>query len=133
VGSYLRSVDALEWFGQDEDGFGYLAAAVNAVLERRGLPVYDVVPDEARLARGSGARFKEKLVPPIDTFAELCQEHLTAEEAETLCVWEVLLPISLDPEIWLPIPADSPHESMIAGAPQVLPLAERLAAILELP
>jgi hypothetical protein len=29
----------------------------------------------------------------------------------------VLLPISLGPEIWLPIPADS-AQSMIAGAPQ---------------
>jgi hypothetical protein len=95
VGSYLYSVDALEWFGEDEDGFGYLAAAVNAELERRGLPVYDAVPDEAPFVRGSDTRFEEKLVPPTDAFAELCQEHLTAEEA-TLCGWEVLLPISLD-------------------------------------
>ncbi|MFJ7631651.1 hypothetical protein ACIQZN_34875, partial [Streptomyces sp. NPDC097595] len=38
----------------------------------------------------------------------------------------------LDEEIWLPIESDD-HESMVVGAPQVLPLAEKLAAAIDLP
>jgi hypothetical protein len=82
VGTYLYSVDRLEWLGhQDEDGLGYVAAAVNAELSRRGLPPYDAVPDIAPSARGSGTRFEEKLVAPSDGFTALCQAHLTPDEA----------------------------------------------------
>ncbi|MFI0967477.1 hypothetical protein ACH4S8_39720, partial [Streptomyces sp. NPDC021080] len=49
-----------------------------------------------------------------------------------LCGWTVLVPFSLDEEIWLPIESDD-HESMVVGAPQVLPLAEKLAAAIDLP
>ncbi|WP_228389783.1 hypothetical protein [Streptomyces smaragdinus] len=65
-------------------------------------------------------------------FFALCETHLSREESETLCGWTVLVPVSLDEEIWLPIESSDYH-SMIAGAPQVLPLAEKLAAAIALP
>jgi hypothetical protein len=133
VGIYLYSVDALDWFGPDEDGLGHLAVALNAELARRGLPPYDTVPDEAPFVRGSGTRFEEKLVPPMDDFTALCRAHLSSEEAETLYGWTALVPASLEPEIRLPPALGTPEQPMIAGAPQALPLAERLAGILELP
>ncbi|MFB8392699.1 hypothetical protein [Streptomyces yangpuensis] len=64
--------------------------------------------------------------------AATCQTHLSREESEILYGWTVLVPFSLDEEIWLPIETDN-HESMVAGAPQVQPLAEKLAAAIDLP
>ncbi|MFF6903708.1 hypothetical protein [Streptomyces hydrogenans] len=65
-------------------------------------------------------------------FLALCQTHLSQEESETLSGWTVLVPYSLDEEIWLPI-ASRDYDSMVAGAPQVLPLAEKLATAIDLP
>ncbi|MFE3633843.1 hypothetical protein [Streptomyces cellostaticus] len=65
-------------------------------------------------------------------FLALCQTHPSREESEILCGWAVLVPFSLDEEIWSPIESDD-HESMVAGAPQVLTLAEKLAAAIDLP
>ncbi|MFD7631736.1 hypothetical protein ACFV7Q_38010 [Streptomyces sp. NPDC059851] len=63
-------------------------------------------------------------------FLALCQTHLSREESETLCGWTVLVPFSLDEETWLPIESD---DHVVAGAPQVLLLAEKLAAAIALP
>ncbi|MFJ4585449.1 hypothetical protein [Streptomyces echinatus] len=65
-------------------------------------------------------------------FLALCQTHLSREETEILCGWTVIVPFSLDEEIWLPIDS-ADHDSMVAGAPQVLSLAEKLAATIDLP
>ncbi|MER7726928.1 hypothetical protein [Streptomyces sp. NPDC096323] len=81
---------------------------------------------------GSGQAFEEKLTPDMTGFLALCQTQLSREESEILCGWTVLVPFSLDEEIWLPIESGD-HESMVAGAPQVLPLAEKLAAAIDLP
>lgn len=62
----------------------------------------------------------------------LCQTHLSREESEILCGWTVIVPLSLDEEIWLPIDS-ADHESMVAGAPQVPSLAEKPAAAIDLP
>jgi hypothetical protein len=45
----------------------------------------------------------------------------------------VLVPVSLDEEIRLPIASGYTDTTVIAGAPQVLALAQRLATILGLP
>ncbi|MEU3606407.1 hypothetical protein AB0E83_13265 [Streptomyces sp. NPDC035033] len=132
MGVYLVSVGVKEWFGNEEDGWGGVASALNAELRRRGLPPYKDVPAETDFAPGSGQAFEEKLTPDMTGFLTLCQTHLSREESEILCGWTVLVPVSLDEEIWLPIESDD-HESMVAGAPQVLPLAEKLAAAIELP
>ncbi|MFC9582112.1 hypothetical protein ACFVJ8_04590 [Streptomyces yangpuensis] len=132
MGVYLVSVGAEEWCGDEEDGWGGVASALNAELRRRGMPPYEDVPAETEFAPGSGQAFEEKLTPDMTGFLALCQTHLSREESEILCGWTVLVPVSLDEEIWLPIEADD-HESMVAGAPQVLPLAERLAAAIDLP
>jgi len=63
----------------------------------------------------------------------LCAKHLSREQVETLCGWSVLVPLSLEDEIWLPIRSNYGEESMIAGACQVLTLATQLATIVELP
>ncbi|MCX4885706.1 MULTISPECIES: hypothetical protein [unclassified Streptomyces] len=135
MGIYLVSVGAQEWFDDDEDegGRGALASALGEELSRRGLPPYESVPEAADLVRGSGMSFEEKLVPPMDGFSALCRTHLSREEEEVLCGWSVLVPLSLDEEIRLPLGSAYTDATMVAGAPQVLGLVERLAAAVELP
>ncbi|MFE7778159.1 hypothetical protein ACFU5O_30515 [Streptomyces sp. NPDC057445] len=134
MGIYLVSVGAEEWFGEEEDGWGEIAAALNHELRQQGLPPYESVPEEMDFVRGSGQAFEEKLIPSMDGFGVLCQTHLSREEAETVCGWTVLVPFSLDEEIWLPIDSSYTESStMVAGAPQVLAIAERLATAIDLP
>lgn len=144
MGIYLVSVGAEEWFGEgegeegddeDELGRGRLASALNEELRRRGLPPYESVPVEGdeKFVRGSGLDFEEKLVPPMDGFVRLCEAHLTREETETLCGWSLLVPFPLEEDIWLDVETGYTDSTMVAGAPQVLALAERLAAAVELP
>ncbi|SFN42180.1 hypothetical protein SAMN04487980_1019127 [Streptomyces sp. cf124] len=137
MGIYLVSVDAEDWFGEEEDeeeGRGRVAAALNEELARRGLRPYDSVPGRTDLVRGSGLAFEEKLVPPMDGFVTLCGAHLTREETETLLGWTVLVPLSLEEDIRLDdVESGYTDETVVAGAPQVLALAERLAAAVELP
>ncbi|MFK4103279.1 hypothetical protein ACI2L1_25000 [Streptomyces sp. NPDC019531] len=136
MGIYLVSVGAGEWFDEDEDegGKGALASALGEELSRRGLPPYESVPEaQERVVRGAGLSFEEKLVPPMDGFEALCRAHLSREEYEVLCGWSVLVPISLDEEIWLPVATSYTDTTMVAGAPQVLALAEGLARAVALP
>ncbi|MCX5007823.1 hypothetical protein OHB05_35155 [Streptomyces sp. NBC_00638] len=140
MGVYLVSVGAREWFGEDDDdrdedeiGFGELASALNGALLRRGLPPYTSLPEETPFVRGSGTTFEEKLVPPMEGFTELCRAHLSEDETETLCGWSALVPISLDEEIRLPVESGYSDETTVAGAPQVLAIAERLARHIGLP
>ncbi|MEI5524809.1 hypothetical protein WB401_14475 [Streptomyces brasiliscabiei] len=141
MGIYLVSVDAEEWFdaegGEEEDEeelrWGRVASALNEELRRRGLPSYDSVPEETEFVRGSGTAFEEKLVPPMDGFVRLCDAHLTHEEAERLCGWSVLVPLPLEEDIELDVETGYADSAVVAGAPQVLALAERLAAAVALP
>ncbi|MEU9952712.1 hypothetical protein [Streptomyces sp. NPDC047939] len=133
MGVYLISVGAEEWFGEEE-GWGEIATALNDDLRQRGLPPYKSVPEESDLVRGSGQGFEEKLSVSMKGFDALCEAHLSPEETETLSNWSVLVPFSLDEEILLPIgSAYSESSTMVAGAPQVLAIAQRLAAAIELP
>ncbi|MGW2201623.1 hypothetical protein [Streptomyces sp. NPDC001774] len=133
MGIYLVSVDAAEWFGAEEDGWGDVAAALNGELRQRGLAPYLSVPEEVPFVRGSGQAFEEKLIPPMDGFSALCEAHLTPEEFDTVCGWSVLVPLSLDEEIRLPFETGYTESTVAAGAPQVLALAERLSAAVALP
>jgi hypothetical protein len=142
MGTYLVGVGAQEWFGaggetaeeEEEDGWvGKVASALNEELRRRGLPLYDSVSEAAQFVRGSGLLFEEKLVPRVDGFIALCRTHLSREEEELLAGWTVLVPLSLDEPIRLPVAASCTDESVVGGAPQALALAERLAAAVELP
>jgi hypothetical protein len=133
MGVYMFSVGAAEWFDTDEVSYGELAAALNEELARRGLPLYDSVPEEASFVRGSGQAFEEKLSRPMDGFWALCEEHFTEPEIEMFCGWGILVPADLEEEVWLPFRPDDSHTSMIAGAPQVLAFAQRLAVLIGLP
>jgi hypothetical protein len=138
MGIYLVDVGAEDWFGgdegeEDEGGRAKIAAGLNEELARRGLPRYDSVPVAADFVRGSGRSFEEKLVPPMDGFVALCRAHLSEAETDTLCGWTVLVPVSLAEEIELPVGSSYSDDTVIAGAPQVLAIAERLAAAVELP
>ncbi|WP_055527841.1 hypothetical protein [Streptomyces graminilatus] len=135
MGVYLVDVDAEDWFSEDEEegGRAEIAAGLNEELVRRGLPRYDSVPARADFVRGSGRSFEEKLVPPMDGFVSLCAEHLTQAETETLLDWTVLVPVSLDEVIELPVESAYSDSTVIAGAPQVLATAEKLATAVALP
>lgn len=129
MGVYLVSVDAREWLGRHEGGHGELAGALNEELRRRGQPPY--LPGES--SRKAPGWFEEKMSPPMDGFAALCRAHLTRAEEDTLCGWSALVPLFLPEEIELPVGTAYSDETLVAGAPQVLALAERLAEILGLP
>ncbi|MFD7790451.1 hypothetical protein [Streptomyces sp. NPDC059271] len=143
MGIYLVSVGASEWFSEgeadedgeveDEDGFGTVAAALNDALHDRGLPPFTALPEAAPFVRGSGLAFEEKLVPPMDGFVALCEAHLSPAETDLLCGWTVLVPVSLDEEVTLPVASGYTDQTVVAGAPQVLALAERLAEAVGLP
>ncbi|WP_405952354.1 hypothetical protein OG588_45170 [Streptomyces prunicolor] len=130
MGVYLVDVGAGEWLSEDtgEGGMGAIAKGLDAELARRGLPSYASVPE-----RDFGSAFEEKLSPSMQGFDALCRAELTPAERELIGDWTVLVPISLDEEIRLPIGSAYTDETVIAGAPQVLAVAERLAAALELP
>ncbi|MGW2831029.1 hypothetical protein [Streptomyces sp. NPDC001286] len=129
MGIYLVSVDAGEWFADGEEGGkGAVASGLDAELQRRGLPPYEPAP-----GRGAASWFEEKLSPPMTGFAEVCRAHLTPQEQRVLGDWSVLVPVSLDEPIELPIGSAYTDTTLIAGAPQVLALAERLAAVIGLP
>jgi hypothetical protein len=128
MGIYLVSIDAGDWRGDHEGGHGELASALDEELSRRGLPPYSSVPQESR-----ALEFEEKLSPPMDGFVELCRAHLTRAEEEMLCGWSVLVPVSLDEEISLPVGSAYTDTTVVAGAPQVLALAQRLASAIGLP
>ncbi|MDV9170889.1 hypothetical protein R6V09_12185 [Streptomyces sp. W16] len=130
MGVYLIDVGAEEWLSEDaeEGGKGAIAKGLNEELAQRGLPPYVSVPE-----RDFGSAFEEKLSPSMSGFDALCRSQLTPDERKLIGDWSVLVPISLDEEIRLPIGSAYTDETVIAGAPQVLAVAERLAAALELP
>ncbi|MET7689291.1 hypothetical protein ABZT06_15180 [Streptomyces sp. NPDC005483] len=134
MGIYLVSVGAQEWFDADEEeGRGAVAAGLNEELRRRGLPPYESVPEDTEFVRGSGMRFEEKLVPSMDGFVRLTREWLAPSEPEALLDWSVLVPVPLDVEIELPVESSYSDTTVIAGAPQILELAQRLAEAVRLP
>ncbi|GAA1932679.1 hypothetical protein [Kitasatospora viridis] len=139
MGIYLVGVGAAEWFGGagdggaggggdgfGEDGFGEIAAELGAALADLGLPAFAPVSEEAASA------FEEKLSPPSAGFDALCRELLSREQYETLTSWSVLVPFPLPDELWLP-GGPTPETTMVAGAPQVLAIAERVATAIGLP
>ncbi|MET9932600.1 MULTISPECIES: hypothetical protein [unclassified Streptomyces] len=130
MGVYLVSVIAQDWSQPGEDGYGDVAAALNTELRRRGLPPYEP-PQYAREALGG---FEQKVSPSMDRFVTLCRTHLTEADLSALLDWSVLVPLALEETIVLPVgTAYSGEETVVAGAPRVLALAERLAGALELP
>jgi hypothetical protein len=128
MGVYLVNVSGQEWLdAEEEGGKGEIAAALGAELRRRGLAPYEVSTQEP------AAWFEEKLGPSMDGFAALCRARLTPAEQRMLGDWSVLVPLSLDEEIRLPIASGYTDTTVIVGAPQVLAFARRLAAVLGLP
>ncbi|MFE0772835.1 hypothetical protein [Streptomyces sp. NPDC058861] len=130
MGVYLVSVTAQDWSRPGEDGYGDIAAPLNTELRRRGLPPYEV----PRAVRDASGRFEEKVSPSMDGFVVLCRTRLTDAELSALLGWSVLVPFALEETIVLPVgTAYSGEETVVAGAPQVLALAERLADAVALP
>ncbi|MFH9548027.1 hypothetical protein ACIBAH_20010 [Streptomyces sp. NPDC051445] len=130
MGMYLVSVTAQDWSQPGEDGYGDVAAALNAELERRGLPAYE--PHDA--VRDAPGWFEEKISPSMDGFTALCAAQLTDAELSALLDWAVLVPLPLEEEIVLPVAtAYAGDETPVAGAPRVLALAGRLARVIGLP
>ena len=129
MGVYLVSVDTQDWAEPGEDGYGDVASALDAELARRGLPAYE----PPRAAPGSRVWFEEKLSRSMDGYAALCEAHLTDAESGTLLGWTLLVPLSLEEKLLLPVGGAYDDETLVAGAPQILALAERLAGIISLP
>ncbi|MGC4986013.1 MULTISPECIES: hypothetical protein [unclassified Streptomyces] len=133
MGVYLVSVYAEDWFTEGEDGWGDVASALNHELRQQGLPPYESVPEETDFVRGSGQAFEEKLIPSMDGFWALCQAQLSPEDEEIACGWTLLVPFSLDETITLPVESGYSDSTVVVGAPQLLAIAERLAAAIDLP
>ncbi|MEV5486738.1 hypothetical protein AB0L47_01750 [Streptomyces bobili] len=127
MGVYLVSIEAREWFGEGEGGHGAVASAFDGELRRRGLPPYEPGPGTG------GSWFEEKLSPSMKAFDAFCRDRLTEAERETFYGWTVLVPLSVEEPIRLPVGSAYADETVVAGAPQVLALGERLAGILGLP
>ncbi|MFF5493817.1 hypothetical protein [Streptomyces aquilus] len=127
MGVYLVDVGAEDWRAEDEGGYGEIAAALDEKLTARGLPAYEVP------AAYKGLVFEEKLSPSTDGFVELCRAQLTRDEEQMLCDWSVLVPVPLDETVQLPVGSAYADTTVVAGAPQVLALAQRLAAAIGLP
>ncbi|MDT7840555.1 hypothetical protein [Streptomyces justiciae] len=127
MGVYLVDVGAEDWRAEYEGGYGEIAAALDERLSARGLPQYEVP------AACQGLEFEEKLSPSMDGFVELCHAQLTRDEEEMLCGWSVLVPVPLDEPVDLPVGSAYTDTTVVAGAPQVLALAQRLAAAIGLP
>lgn len=130
MGVYLVGVSAREWSDDDagQGGKGAIAKLLDEELGRRGLPSFESSGEEE-----PATSFEEKLSPPMDGFAELCRAHLTPREYATLCDWSVLVPVSLDEDVRLPVGSAYTDTTVVAGAPQVLALAQRLATAIGLP
>lgn len=129
MGVYLMSVGARDWSQEGEDGHGDVAAALNAQLERRGLPPYGPPGGD----REPPGWFEEKMSPSMEGFDVLCRARLTPEERERLLGWSVLVPFALEEALTLPVGSAYTDETLVVGAPEVLALAERLAGALALP
>ncbi|MFJ2937875.1 hypothetical protein ACIO8G_34550 [Streptomyces sp. NPDC087219] len=130
MGVYLVSVTARDWSQPGEDGYGDVAAALNTELERRGLPPYEL----RQVAGQAPGWFEEKASPSMDGFVALCRTRLTDAELPALLDWSVLVPFALEEEIVLPVgTAYCGEETVVAGAPRVLALSERLADAVGLP
>ncbi|MFG2292078.1 hypothetical protein [Streptomyces sp. NPDC048603] len=125
MGIYLTSVAAEDWTDPEEGGWAEVASALDAELAVRGLPPFEA----ARAPR----RFEEKSVARAEGFGALCRRVLTEEEAERFGGWTVLVPVSLPERIRLPFETSYDDEAVLAGAPEVLGAAERLAAAVALP
>ncbi|WP_326783233.1 calcium-binding protein [Streptomyces sp. NBC_00151] len=70
----------------------------------------------------------------MDGFVALCRARLSREDEETICGWTVLVPFSLDETIRLPLGSGYTETStVVAGALQVLAIAERPTAAVGLP
>src|SRR5690349_3004220 len=134
MGIYLVSVGAREWFDEDEEeGMGAVAAGLDEELRRRGLPPYESVPEETEFVRGSGTRFEEKLVPPMEGFLRLAQDRLAPSEPGSLLDWSVLVPVPLDVAFELPVGSPYSDATVLLGAPRRVDLAGRRAGAVRVP
>ncbi|MFI5709980.1 hypothetical protein [Kribbella sp. NPDC051620] len=125
MGMYLFSIGGEDWFDEGEGGWADTATALNTELERLGLPAY---------RPGSAATtFEEKLIPPMDSFSRLGGQHVSTHEFGLLCDWTLLVPVSLEKPIQLPIESQYSESTTIAGAPQVQAIAGKLADAIALP
>ncbi|WP_338671624.1 hypothetical protein V1460_01380 [Streptomyces sp. SCSIO 30461] len=69
----------------------------------------------------------------MDGFNALCAQHLPSRERHMVGDWTLLMPLSLDPEIVLPIANDMDGRTLIVGAPRIPACMERLASAIALP
>ncbi|MFD5427145.1 hypothetical protein [Streptomyces sp. NPDC127084] len=127
MGMYLYDLGAQAWYSDQEGGWAEVATALNSELARRGLPRYAPAPGPESMG------FEEKLSPSMDGFSALCEQHLSPRESHMVGDWTLLVPLSLDPQIVLPIPNDMDDRTVVVGAPQILACMERLAAAIALP
>ncbi|MFJ6982928.1 MULTISPECIES: hypothetical protein [unclassified Streptomyces] len=128
MGVYLVSIDRREWFGEEEGGHAAVASALDGVLRGRGLP-----PFEPFASEDPPGWFEEKMAPPMTGFDGLCRAHLAPPEQDALLGWTTLVPLSLDTPVTLPLGSAYDDETVIAGAPQALAAARRLAGAIGLP
>ncbi|HZU56802.1 MAG TPA: hypothetical protein VFA06_13100 [Actinocrinis sp.] len=130
MGVYL--VSASTWYFDEESCWPKVFEALVTELEKRGVRTPLHIPEPQQLPRGSGNEFEEKLIPSMDGFSALCADELEAGESEVF-EWDLLIPIDFEGAIDLPLPSSYSSTTTVRSAQPMLPVARRLAAVIDLP
>jgi len=134
MGVYL--VSASTYYFDDDSCWPAVFTELSAALRHRGIhrgmqsPVH--IPDYVRLPRGSGHEFEEKLIPPMTGFSALCSAELVGDDADAFD-WSLLIPIDFEGAIELPVRSSYSNTTTVRSAQRMLPAAQRLASLLEMP
>jgi hypothetical protein len=130
MGVYL--VGASTYYLDDDSCWPAVFTALSAALQHRGVQTLIRVPEYVRLPRGSGREFEEKLIPPMTGFSALCSAELVSDDADVF-EWSLLVPIHFEGAIELPVQSSYSNTTTVRSAQRLLPVAQRLASVLEMP
>jgi hypothetical protein len=130
MGVYLVSADTecLE----DDSPWVTVFALLDQVFTEMGIDGGIQIPRYRDQPRGTGHCFEEKLIPPLGGFSALCQRELNERDAAVFD-WDLLVPVDFDGVIELPLRNYYSSPTRVRSAQRMLPVARRLAEVIELP
>jgi hypothetical protein len=130
MGVYL--VSASTKYLDDESCWPAVFTALAEELEDLGVEAEIRIPPYAQYPRGTGYKFEEQLITPMDGFSVLCESELHAGGGGVFD-WELLVPLDFEGVITLRVPSFNSETTKVRSAQRMLPVARRLAQSLELP